>query len=98
VRPVQIRADVAYEYLDDGGVLVCQLSLGAYRELGPPAGAIWGLILDLAMFEEVAAHLPEVACVSRLEAGAALEAFCQSLEELRLITSSWRHPQPGQPL
>jgi hypothetical protein len=91
---VRLRADVAYEYLDDGGVLACQLSDGSYWQLGPPAGALWALATELSDFRAIAARLPEVVDVTPVEAYAGLEAFCHSLEVMELIEPGWQ-PQPS---
>lgn len=90
VAAIKIRDDVAYEYLDDGGLLVCQLSEGEYWQLGSPAGELWALIVEVGDFERIAARMPGVADVTPVEAYAGLEAFCESLEVMELLCAEWR--------
>lgn len=87
---IELRNDVAWEYLDDGGVLACQLDEGAYWQFGPPAGAIWALIVEVGDFHDVASRMPDVIGVSPFEAYAGLEAFCETLEVMNLLEPGWR--------
>lgn len=77
-----LRDDVAWEYLDDGGVLFCQMSEGAYWQLGPPSGALLAhLLAPEAGTDEVA----DVLGIYPIEVPAALEAFRETLVVLALL-------------
>ena len=90
----RLRDDVAWEYLDDGGVLFCQMSEGAYWQLGPPSGALLAHLLAPGAGADAVA---QVLGIFPVEVPAALEAFRETLVVLALLDPAPDVAQDGGP-
>ena len=83
-----IAPDLAWELLDDGGLMVCPLTGGDILELSAPAGRLWTWIVDGADLTRLAQHLVEELDVPEDEAEDQARAFCQALTERGLLLAA----------
>ena len=83
---ITVSDDVAFEYLDDGGLLVSRLVTGEPWQLSAPAGQLWRWILRHGRFRDVATTMVQGLGVTEAEATSGLGAFCQEMESRGLLT------------
>jgi hypothetical protein len=84
-RMIELHPDIAFEYLDDGGVLICQLERGDYWQLSAPSGQIWSWIWELRNFDAVVDVMATELTVRREEALATLAGLCLELREREVV-------------
>jgi hypothetical protein len=82
---IRIAPDLAWELLDDGGLMVCPLKGGDLLELSTPAGLLWTWIVDGVTLEHLAQQLTDELGVDGNEAEDQARAFCQALRERDLL-------------
>ena len=87
---IRIADDLAFEMLDDGGILFCVLREGAYWQLSAPAGRLWTWINERPDFAAVCDEMVKALGDSRAESEAGLGRLCEELLSRGIITSYHR--------
>jgi hypothetical protein len=82
---IELHPELAFEYLDDGGVLICQLERGDYWQLSAPAGQIWQWIWETRGFAATVGKMTAEFDILASEAAESLAALCGQLVELGVV-------------
>src|SRR3954454_9098805 len=87
VSPVTIELDpdIAFEYLDDGGLLITNLRHTEMWQLSAPAGMIWQLIWKTRDFQATARGMSERMEITPEEASEGLLAFCAEMQARDIV-------------
>jgi hypothetical protein len=84
---IELDPDIAFEYLDDGGLLVCYLPTGDYYQLSNPAGMIWQLIWETRDFASATTGLAHAMKIDLPEAREGMRAFLTEMHARRLVNN-----------
>ena len=90
---IHLHPELAFEFLDDGGVLLCQLERGDYWQLSDPSGRIWSWIWASRDFDAVAAAMARELSMSRVMADGSLTQLLSELREREAVLAF----EPTQP-
>jgi Coenzyme PQQ synthesis protein D (PqqD) len=82
---IELHPELAFEYLDDGGVLICQLERGDYWQLSAPSGQIWQWVWESRDFRTAATSMARGLSVDEAEAAESLAALCDQLRDLGIV-------------
>src|SRR3954465_11395736 len=77
---IELDPDIAFEYLDDGGLLITNLRQTEMWQLSAPAGMIWQLIWETRDFGTTARGMTEQMEITPEEAREGLLAFCAEMQ------------------
>ena len=92
---ITLHPELAFEYLDDGGVLICQLERGDYWQLSGPAGRIWAWIWESCDFDFVAEAMTRELTEDRRAAVVSLTELCVELRALGVVVDFLRSHEAG---
>src|SRR4051794_17172258 len=82
---IELDPDIAFEYLDDGGLLITNLRQTEMWQLSAPAGMIWQLIWETRDFGATVGGMAERMEITSEEASDGLVAFCAEMQAREIV-------------